>query len=85
MFSYEVWSVVPCNRWCDVTGQMPALEQLLFEYDVAMRIDDFVRFCADRGLHHSFTLRGAPGYLEAFHAVPAARYPALLATVTGPA
>ena len=85
VFSYEVWSVVPCNRWCEVTAQMPALEQLLFEYDVAMRIDDFVRFCADRGLYHSFTLRGMPGYLEAFHAVPAARYPALLATVAGPA
>ncbi len=85
VFSYEVWSVVPCNRWCEVTEQMPALEQLLFEYDVAMRIDDFVRFCADRGLHHSFTLRGAPGYLEAFHAVPAVRYSALLATVAGSA
>lgn len=81
VFSYEVWSVVPCNRWCDVTAQMPTLEELLFEYDVAMRIDDFVRFCADRGLFHSYTLRGTPGYLEAFHAVPAARYASLLATV----
>lgn len=81
VLGYEVWSLVPANLVHDVTGSMADLESLLFLYDTAMRIDDFVHFCADRALHHGFAHAKRPCYLEAFHAVKAADYPALLRTV----
>lgn len=81
VFGYEVWSLVPANVVHDVTALMGELESLLFHYDLAMRIDDFVHFCADRGLYHAWHYQGRPAYLEAFHAVRAADYPALLRTV----
>jgi LmbE family N-acetylglucosaminyl deacetylase len=81
VLGYEVWSVVPANLVYDVTRSMGEIERLLFLYDTAMRIDDFVHFCADRALYHGFSYAKRPCYLEAFHAVPAADYPALLRTV----
>lgn len=81
VFGYEVWSLVPANVVHEVTPLVRDLESLLFLYDIAMRIDDFVHFCADRGLYHAWHYRGRPAYLEAFHAVKAADYPALLRTV----
>lgn len=81
VFGYEVWSLVPANVVHDVTTLVPELEDTLFLYDTAMRIDDFVHFCADRALYHAWTYEGRPAYLEAFHAVPAPEYGDLLRTV----
>ncbi|HEV2105070.1 MAG TPA: PIG-L family deacetylase, partial [Candidatus Eisenbacteria bacterium] len=81
VLGYEVWSVTPPTHVHDVTPLMGELEALLHRYDLAMRVDDFVHFCADRALYHGFRLRGAPGYLEAFHGVPAADFPQLVRTV----
>jgi LmbE family N-acetylglucosaminyl deacetylase len=81
VLGYEVWSLVPANVVHDVTPRMPELESLLFHYDLAMRIDDFVHFCADRALYHGYAYAKRPCYLEAFHAVKAADFEALLRTV----
>jgi LmbE family N-acetylglucosaminyl deacetylase len=81
VFGYEVWSLVPANVVHDVTSVMEEVESLLFLYDVAMRIDDFVHFCADRALYHAWGYESRPAYLEAFHAVKASDYEALLRTV----
>lgn len=81
VFGYEVWSLVPANVVHEVTSLMGEVESLLFHYDLAMRIDDFVHFCADRGLYHAWSYLRRPAYLEAFHAVKATEYPALLRTV----
>ncbi len=77
VLGYEVWSLVPPTHVHDVTALMPSIEALLFRYDRAMRVDDFVHFCADRALVHALDLRGAPAYLEAFHGVAARDFPAL--------
>ena len=81
VWSYEVWSLVPANRWSQITAEMPRIADLLCRYEMAMRVDDFVHFCADRALDHHRDWRGQDGYAEAFLAVPANRYAALLATV----
>ena len=80
VLGYEVWSLVPASVLSDVTDVMKEVEELLFTYDIAMRIDDFVHFCADRALYHAWTYEGRPAYLEAFHAVRASDYRALLRT-----
>jgi LmbE family N-acetylglucosaminyl deacetylase len=82
VLGYEVWSIVPATHVHDITGEMEDIESLLFLYDCAMRIDDFVHFCADRALYHGFRVRGVAAYLEAFHAVHARDFPELLRTVT---
>jgi LmbE family N-acetylglucosaminyl deacetylase/SAM-dependent methyltransferase len=82
VLGYEVWSLLPPTHVHDITPVMGELEALLFLYDQAMRVDDFVHFCADRALRHGYRLQGRPAYLEVFHGVSAADYPALLDTVT---
>jgi LmbE family N-acetylglucosaminyl deacetylase len=77
ILSYEVWSLVPASLVHDLSPVMRELEELLFTYETAMKVDDFVHFCADRALYHGITLRGAARPLEAFHAVAARDYPAL--------
>ena len=84
VLSYEVWSLVPPTLFHDVTPRMTDLERLLFVYDTAMKVDDFVHYCADRALYHGWTLRGAPAYLESFFAVPARDYPDVVNTVRPP-
>jgi hypothetical protein len=56
------------------------VEELLLLYDVAMQVDDFVHFCADRNLDHHREWRGSDGYAEAFFSVPAVRFPELVAS-----
>jgi LmbE family N-acetylglucosaminyl deacetylase len=82
VLGYEVWSLVPATHVHDITPVMGEMERLLFHYDCAMRVDDFVHFCADRALYHGYRLQDRAAYLEAFHGVSADDYPALLATVT---
>ena len=84
VLSYEVWSLAPPSLVHDVTPLMTELERLLFVYDTAMRVDDFVHYCADRALYHGYTLGGAPAYLESFFALHARDYPDLVNTVRPP-
>ncbi|HKQ57148.1 MAG TPA: PIG-L family deacetylase [Candidatus Eisenbacteria bacterium] len=81
VLSYEVWSLVPPSQAHDITPLLGELEDLLFTYETAMKVDDFVHFCADRALYHGLTVRGEPRWLEAFHAIAARDYPALARTV----
>jgi LmbE family N-acetylglucosaminyl deacetylase len=76
--SYEVWSLVPANRWVDVTAEMPRLERLLWLYETAMKVDDYVHFCAERNHYNALAVAGRSGFAEAFHVVPAAQYPELV-------
>lgn len=80
VLSYEVWSLVPPNLICEVTDQMEKTAALLSLYEMAMRVDDYIRFCVDRNHYHAIKLGRSTGYFEAFHEVPASDYPALYAT-----
>jgi len=82
VMNYEVWSLTPANMCCDVTDQMPVVEDLLLRYETAMKVDDFVRFCADRNYYNAIVHRNLQGYDEAFYDVPVREYAALLATLT---
>lgn len=79
VLAYEVWSLVPPTYVHDITPLMKDIEALFFLYDQAMRIDDFVHFCADRALDHGYRIAGRPTYLEAFHGVPGHDFLALVA------
>ena len=81
ILGYEVWSLVPPALVHDISPLMDELARLLFLYETAMKVDDFVHFCADRALYHGITVRGTACHLEAFHAVAARDYPALLRSV----
>ena len=74
ILQYEVWSLVPANLYCDVTERMQMLERLLFLYERAMRVEDFVHFCESRNLARAFELMRRPGYVEAFLSTTSAEY-----------
>ncbi len=76
--SYQVWGGLPANTWCDVTAQMPRLERLLWLYETAMKVDDYVHFCAERNHYNALAFANRPGFAEVFHLAPAAQYPKLL-------
>ena len=69
VLNYEVWSLAPANRHCDVAEVMPRLEELLFLYETAMKVDDFVHLCVDRNYYNSCLRAGHPGFAEAFLSV----------------
>jgi LmbE family N-acetylglucosaminyl deacetylase len=83
VLSYQVWSLVPPNLYCDVTDTMDVVERGLWRYDTAMKVDDYVHFCQDRNYHDAIAYAGHPGFVEAYFAMPAASYPELAATVGG--
>ncbi|HTR96985.1 MAG TPA: PIG-L family deacetylase [Candidatus Acidoferrales bacterium] len=66
VLQYEVWGLVPANRYCDVTAAGALLERALLQYEAAMKVDDFVHFCENRNLYHAYTLAGTAGRAEAF-------------------
>jgi LmbE family N-acetylglucosaminyl deacetylase len=74
VLQYEVWSLVPANLHCEITGQAATLEKLLLLYERAMRADDFVHFYESRALARALELTGRPGYVEAFLATSSAKY-----------
>jgi LmbE family N-acetylglucosaminyl deacetylase len=78
ILQYEVWSLVPANRYCDITGQQQTLERLLFFYERAMRVEDFASFCRSRNLARAVELTGKPAYVEAFLCTTSAEYRALM-------
>lgn len=80
VLSYQVWSKVPANLYCDVTGEMERLERTLLLYETAMKVDDYVHFCQDRNFHDAIELMGRPGFVESYFSVPARAYPELVAT-----
>ena len=84
VLSYQVWSLVPPNLYCDVTDVMDVVERALWLYDTAMKVDDYVHFCQDRNYNDAITCMGRPGFVEAYFATPAASYPELVATVQAP-
>lgn len=70
VLQYEVWGRVPANLYCDITGQMQAVERLLCLYERAMRVEDFVHFCERRNFARALEFTGRPGYAEAFLCTP---------------
>lgn len=81
VLSYQVWSLLPANRYVDVTGSMERLERALLLYETAMKVDDYVHFCQDRDYVDSLVLTGNQGFVEAFFELPAATYPDLVLTL----
>jgi LmbE family N-acetylglucosaminyl deacetylase len=78
ILNYEVWSLTPTNRYCDVTSVMPEIADLLLLYKTAMKVDDFVHFCQSRNYYNALIHQNVQGFAEAFLAVPSARYPELV-------
>jgi LmbE family N-acetylglucosaminyl deacetylase len=78
ILQYEVWGVVPPNLYCDVTAEAARVERLLFLYERAMEVEDFVHFCERRNLARALELTGRAGYVEAFLATGGAEYRKML-------
>jgi LmbE family N-acetylglucosaminyl deacetylase len=74
ILQYEVWSLVPANRYCDITDQAETLESLLLLYERAMRVEDFVHFCESRNLARGLEVTGRHAYVEAFLSTSSAEY-----------
>ncbi len=83
VLSYQVWSAVPPNLYCDITDVAGLQERALLQYSTAMKVDDYVHFCQDRNYHDAVTVAGRPGFVECFFASSAGAYPDLAATVEG--
>lgn len=74
VLQYEVWGAVPPNLYCDITAQAETLERLLWLYERALRVENFVHFCERRNLARALELTGRPAYVEAFLATTSAEY-----------
>lgn len=83
ILSYQVWCLVPPNRYCDVTDVAPALEDALLRYVTAMKVEDYIHLAQDRNYYNACILTGRPGYAEAYWATGAAAYPELATTMEG--
>jgi LmbE family N-acetylglucosaminyl deacetylase len=83
VLSYQVWSAVPPNLYCDIRDVVEHQERALMLYSTAMKVDDYVHFCQDRNYHDAVTVAGRPGFVECFFASSAGAYPDLAATVEG--
>jgi LmbE family N-acetylglucosaminyl deacetylase len=71
---YEVWSLVAPTHLHAVHARMNELETLLFSYETALKVDDYVHFMAERLLFNACTYLGRSGYCEAFEALSAERF-----------
>jgi len=78
VLGYEVWSLVPPGLVCDVTSVRARQEELLWRYETAMKVDDFIELCERRNRYNAVRLLGSAAYAEAFHVTPARAYPALV-------
>ena len=74
VLGYQVWSLAPCNLYCDVTAEMPLKERLLFAYRTEMAVDDYVHSCEALHVYDAARLTGRDGYVEGFFGVGAAEY-----------
>jgi len=80
IWSYSGWSLVPPNRFCDVTDSFDAVEDAFRLYRTAMKVEDYVHMAEDRCYYNACKLIGRPRLAEAFHRVPASIYAGLVAT-----
>jgi LmbE family N-acetylglucosaminyl deacetylase len=83
VLGYAVWSAVPANLVCDVTGEVDLQEEALLIYATAMKVDDYVHFCQDRNYHDAVAVTGRPGFVESYFACSAQDYPGLVAAMEG--
>jgi len=83
VLGYQVWSLVPPNLYCDVTEMAGLQERALLQYETAMKVDDYVHFCQDRNYHDAVAVAGTRGFVETYFAIPARRYPDVIATGGG--
>jgi LmbE family N-acetylglucosaminyl deacetylase len=79
ILQYEVWSLSPANLYCDITARAEMLETLLWSYEHALRVDDFVHFCESRNLARALELTKRHAYVEAFLSTTSGEYRALAA------
>jgi len=83
VLGYEVWSLVPANRYCDIGDVAAQRNELLLLYPTAMKVDDFVHLCVHRNYYNAYTFMGREGLAEAFYEAPANRWAALVKSVEG--
>ncbi|TMQ57130.1 MAG: methyltransferase domain-containing protein [Candidatus Eisenbacteria bacterium] len=77
VLGYQVWSLAPCNLYCEISGDMLRKERLLFAYRTEMAVDDYVHYCAALHAYDAARLTGRNGFVEGFFGVGAAEYLAL--------
>jgi LmbE family N-acetylglucosaminyl deacetylase len=77
---YPVWSAVPVQLVCDITGVVDLQERALLRYATAMKVDDYVHFCQDRNYYDAVTVAGRAGFVEGFFATPAREFPGLMSS-----
>lgn len=78
VLAYEVWNLVPANRYCDVTDAMPLQERALLRYATAMKAEDYVHMCQDRNFYNAHVMTGRPGFAEAFFETDVRSYVAVV-------
>jgi LmbE family N-acetylglucosaminyl deacetylase/SAM-dependent methyltransferase len=81
ILSYQVWCLVPPNRYCEVTDVASTIEDALLLYVTAMKVEDYIHLAQDRNYYNACTLMGGPGFAEAYCAMEAGAYPDLVASM----
>ena len=83
VLGYEVWSLVPANRYCDISEVAASRNELLLLYPTAMKVDDFIHLCSHRNYYNAYTFMGREGLVEAFYETTADQWAGMLA-MAGP-
>ena len=78
VLAYEVWNLVPANRYCDVTDTVLLQERALLRYATAMKAEDYVHICQDRNFYNAHVMTGRPGFAEAFFETDVRSYVAVV-------
>jgi LmbE family N-acetylglucosaminyl deacetylase len=66
ILSYQVWSLLPANRFCSIDREFDDKCEALMLYQTAMKALDYVEFCARLNTYESRLYRQSRGFVEAF-------------------
>jgi LmbE family N-acetylglucosaminyl deacetylase/SAM-dependent methyltransferase len=74
VFSYEVWSLVPPNRYCIIDDLFDEKIRAMLTYRTALKAFDYIHYCKFLNAYHSHILFKKKGFTEVFYRQNASGY-----------
>jgi len=78
VLAYEVWTLVPANRYRKIDAEYSFKMRMLMCYQTAMKAIDYVQQCQGLGVYRAWVLAGHKGFAEAFLLMDGQAYAALV-------
>ncbi len=74
ILSYEVWSCVPTNVFCEIDNEFDKKCEALMKFRTAMKVEDYVSNCKEINAYHSYKLFKKKGFSEVFFSLNGTEY-----------